>query len=96
MTLTKAQISTTISNTTSLNKSQSSQSTNTLLKIITSTLASGEDVMISGFGKFHISNNNHRRVRAAQTANYFIPEAQRVVTFLCSPVLEGKIDGKER
>ena len=94
MTLNKAQISTTIYNTTSLNKSQSAHLINTLLEIITSTLASGEDVMISGFGKFHIRNNNPRRVRSTQTANHVTPEAQRVVTFLCSPVLEEKIDGK--
>ena len=53
MTLTKAQIITTIYSTTFLNKSQSAQSIKTLLKIIISTLTSGEDVMISGFGKFH-------------------------------------------
>ena len=79
MTLTKAQIITTMYNTTSLNNSQSAQLVNTLLKIITSTIASSHDVMIKGFGKFQISNNNHRRVRIAKTSNHVMPEAQRVM-----------------
>ena len=95
MTLNKAHLINTMYSSTTLNKSQSAQLIETLLTIIKSTLASGEDVMISGFGKFHIMNNDQRRVRTIQTANQVIPEAQRVVTFQCSPVLERKLDGKE-
>lgn len=94
MTLIKAHIITTIYNTTYLNKSQSAKTIETLLEIIKSTLASGEDVMISKFGKFHVKNNNLKRGKTSQTANQLTPKEQRVVTFLCSPVLKGKIDGK--
>lgn len=94
MTLIKSHIITTIYNTTYLNKSQSAKTIETLLEIIKSTLASGEDVMISRFGKFHIKNNKLKRGKTTQTANQLTPKAQREVTFLCSPVLKGKIDGK--
>ena len=90
---TKAQLINTIYNSTLLNKYQSAQSIETLIEIIKLISVSGEDVMFSSFGKFHINNNNHRRIGTAQTANQLIHKAQRVVTFLCSPVLKGKING---
>ena len=77
MTLTKAQIITTIHNTISLNSAQLAQLVETPKEIITSTLSVGEDLMISGFVKFQISNNNHKRVRTTQTANHLLPEVQR-------------------
>jgi integration host factor subunit alpha len=36
---------------------ESSDIVNTLLEILKSTLASGEDVLISGFGRFQVKNN---------------------------------------
>ena len=52
MALTKAQIVNSISNQTGFPLNHSSEITETLLEIIKKSLESGEDVLISGFGKF--------------------------------------------
>jgi len=65
-----------------------------LLEIIKSTLESGEDVLISGFGKFCVKNKNERSGRNPQNGNALYLEARRVVAFRSSPLLIGKINGK--
>jgi integration host factor subunit alpha len=65
-----------------------------LIEIIKSTLESGENVLISGFGKFCVKDNNERRGRNAQTGEDKMLEARRVVIFKCSQVLKEKINGK--
>jgi integration host factor subunit alpha len=44
-------------------KNQSTDIIESLLEIIKSTLASGEDVLISGFGKFCVNEKRERRGR---------------------------------
>ena len=66
-----------------------------VLEIIKSTLASGEDVLISGFGKFCVKGKRERRGRNPATGNDLIPEARRVVTFICSSVLKEKLNQKK-
>lgn len=65
-----------------------------LLQIIKSTLASGEDVLISGFGKFSVKGKNDRRGRNPATGNDLILGARRVVSFRCSSVLREKLNRK--
>ena len=52
MTVTKANIVESVHHDLQLRKSDSVQVVESLLEIIKRTLASGEDVLISGFGKF--------------------------------------------
>jgi integration host factor subunit alpha len=52
MTLTKSQIIDEISTRNGFIKKKSTETVETLLEIMKKTLASGEDVLISGFGKF--------------------------------------------
>ena len=66
-----------------------------LLEIIKKTLESGEDVLISGFGKFCVKNKKERRGRNPQTGDDMMVDARRVVTFKCSGVLKRKIDKAE-
>jgi len=56
MTLTKAQIIEEISNKDGFTKKNSIEIVETLLDIIKSTLESGDDVLISGFGKFCVKD----------------------------------------
>ena len=56
MTLTKAQMVESVQNQTGFQKTRSSEIVETLLEIIKSTLESGEDVLISGFGKFCVKD----------------------------------------
>ena len=63
----------------------------TLLELIKSSLASGEDVLISGFGKFCVKEKRERRGRNPATGEDMMLAARRVVTFKCSRQLRDKI-----
>ena len=65
----------------------------TLLEIIKSTLASGEDVLISGFGKFNVVDKKERRGRNPATDEDMILPARRVITFKCSGRLRNSVNG---
>jgi len=65
-----------------------------LLQIIKSTLASGEDVLISGFGKFSVKGKRARRKRNPANGNDLILGARRGVIFRCSSVLKEKLNQK--
>ena len=64
----------------------------TLLEIIKSKLVSGEDVLISGFGKFCVNEKRERRGRNPATGEDMMLDARRVVTFKCSGQLREKIN----
>jgi len=56
------------------------------------TLVNGEDVLISGFGKFCVKDKKRRRGRNPATGEDLTLESRRVVTFRCSPVLRDKVN----
>jgi len=60
-----------------------------------STLASGEDVMISGFGKFQVNEKAPRKGRNPATGKNMILNGRRVVTFKCAGKLRDKLNGDE-
>ncbi len=66
-----------------------------MLEIIKRPLDSGEDVLISGFGKFIVKDKSERRGRDPQTGNDLMLGSRRVVIFKCSGVLRDKINGAE-
>ena len=72
---------------------QSVEMIETLLELIKFTLASGEDVLISGFGKFCVKEKRQRRGRNPATGEAMMLDARRVVTFKCSGQLRDKING---
>jgi integration host factor subunit alpha len=92
MTLTKIQIVESIQNKTGFPKNKSSEIVETLLEIIKSTLASGDDVMISGFGKFSIKQKNERRGRNPATGDDLMLAPRKVVKFMCSIKLRDRIN----
>ena len=94
MSLTKERIIDTIFNSTDLSKKRSSQVVEALLGAIKKTLESGEDVLISGFGKFCVKEKNERRGRNPATGNDLTLGARRVATFKCSGRLRDKINGE--
>jgi integration host factor subunit alpha len=95
MTLTKSHIIDSLNNRCGFSKTQSIKITDEALGIIKKTLESGEDVLISGFGKFSISDKNERRGRNPSTGNELMLDARRVVSFKCSSSLKGKISSIE-
>ena len=83
-TLTKADIISAIQTENGYTLKDSANIVETLLEIIKSTLASGEDVLISGFGKFNVVDKKERRGRNPATDEDLILPPRRVVTFKCS------------
>ena len=94
MATTKTDIINSIYNHSDLQKQKSTIIVETLLEIIKHTLESGEDVLISRFGKFCVKDKNKRRGRNPQTGNSVMLDARRVVTFKCSGVLRENMNGK--
>ena len=92
MTLTKAQIVDLIHEELPFPKNKSTEVIESLIEIIKSTLANGEDVLISGFGKFCVKNKRERRGRNPATGNDLILAKRKVVTFKCSGKLREKIN----
>ena len=62
MTLTKAQIVESIHNQTDFSKNKSLLIVETLLEIIKSALASDDDVLISGFGRFCVREKQYNEI----------------------------------
>ena len=92
MTLTKAHIVEAVAKQNGYPKSQSFEMIETLLKIIKRTLESGEDVLVSGFGKFCVKEKRERKGRNPATGEDMMLEPRRVVTFRCSRQLRERIN----
>ena len=94
MTLTKVHIVEAVAEQIGYTKNQSSEMIETLLELIKRSLESGEDVLISRFGKFCVKTKNGRRGRNPATGEDMMLEPRRVVTFNCSRRLRDKINKK--
>jgi integration host factor subunit alpha len=92
MTLTKVDLIDSIYNQLNLPKTKSAELVESLLEIIKKALENGEDVLISGFGKFCVKDKRKRRGRNPQTGEDLMLGERRVVTFKCSGVLRSKIN----
>ena len=94
MTLTKAQIVDQIRDETGFTRNECTEFVESLLEHIKGTLESGEDVLISGFGKFCVKDKRKRRGRNPATGDDMFLAPRKVVTFKCSGKLRDKIDRK--
>jgi integration host factor subunit alpha len=94
VTLTKDHIIGSIQSQLNVPKSESSRLVESLLEIIKATLANGEDVLISQFGKFIVKRKAARRGRNPATGEDLTLDARRVITFKCSALLRDRINGK--
>jgi integration host factor subunit alpha len=93
MTLTKAHIVEAIAEQNGFPKNKSSEIVEILLERIKKSLESGEDVLISEFGKFCVKEKKERRGRNPATGEDMMLRPRKVVTFRCSGKLRGKING---
>jgi integration host factor subunit alpha len=94
MALTKATIVDRITDELGHPRNKSTEVVESLLEIIKSTLASGDDVLMSGFGKFCVRDKKARRGRNPASGEEAIIGARRVVTFKCSGKLRERLNGK--
>jgi integration host factor subunit alpha len=74
------------------NRKDATETVEQLMEIIKSTLASGEDVMISGFGKFCVVQKNKRKGRNPATGDDMMLDARTRVTFKCSGKLRDRVN----
>jgi integration host factor subunit alpha len=65
-------------------KHRSVEIVESVLEIIKATLVSGDDLLVSGFGKFCVRDKKKRKGRNIGTGQTVILPARRVVTFKCS------------
>ena len=95
MALTKDDIVKALADETGYPRNQSVELIEILLELIKSALASGEDVLISGFGKFCVKTKRERKGRNPATGEDMMLEARKVVTFKWSGQLKDKINNQQ-
>jgi len=93
MSLTKKDIVEQVCNELGFPRNQSVEIVESLLEIIKSTLESGDDLLVSGFGKFCVRDKKERKGRNPATGEDAILPARRVVTFKWSGKLKEKVNG---
>jgi len=92
MALTKADIIDVVAEQNGFPKNRSSEIVEHLLEIIKGTLESGEDVLVSGFGKFCVKEKRERKGRNPATGDSMMLAPRKVVTFRSSRKLREKIN----
>ena len=92
MALTKDKIINEVYTKLGLRKNDARQAVEQLLSIMKRTLENGEDLLISGFGKFVVKEKKSRRGRNPQTRRDLQLRARRVVVFKTSGILRKKIN----
>jgi integration host factor subunit alpha len=96
MTITKAHIVENLFAKNLFTKGESAQIIETLFELIKQSLQDGEDVLISGFGKFSVHAKHQRRGRNPQTGESMALPPRRVVTFHYSVGLKERVNGGGR
>ena len=86
--MTKADIIRDVHEKIGISKSDAARLVESVFDIIKDTLAGGEDVKISGFGKLSIREKTARRGRNPQTGKEIEISARKVLTFKSSQVLK--------
>ena len=96
LTLTKIHIVEAIADQIGYTKKNSTDIIETLLEIIKQALESGEDVLVSGFGKFCVKEKKQRRGRNPATGDDMILRPRKVLAFKCSGKLRDKINNQQQ
>ncbi len=92
MTLTKVDIATKIAEDCGFMRGEALEIVEKLLDIVKNSLMQGEDVLISGFGKWTVKSKKPRRGRNPQTGASLILDGRNAVTWKYSPVLKKSVN----
>ncbi|WDP93011.1 MAG: integration host factor subunit alpha [Desulfobacter sp.] len=92
MALTKTIIAERIQDQLNLSRTETYEIMEEFLEIFKETIENGEDIMISGFGKFCVNEKKARKGRNPATDEEMVLPARRVVTFKCSGKLRDQIN----
>ena len=76
----------------SLTSRESADVVNSIIDILSESLAAGQEVKISGFGKFYLKDKNARKGRNPQTGEVIEISARRVLGFKPSDSLRQTIN----
>jgi integration host factor subunit alpha len=94
MALTKIEMVKSIADQVGYSKNKATEIIETLLEIIKESLESGEDVLVSGFGKFCVKQKNARRGRNPGTGEGMMLRPRKVVRFKLSGKLKKSLNGQ--
>ena len=92
MSLTKAEIVEGIHQGTGLTKKQASDALENIIDIIKNRLETGEDVLISGFGRFSVKEKRPRKGRNPATGKSIMLDGRRIASFKFSSVLKARLN----
>ena len=92
MALTKDKLISRLQTQLGLTKQESQKAVKRLFEILKDTLANGEDLLISGYGKFSVRQKNARRGRNPQTKEALMLKARKVLVFKASGVLRERMN----
>jgi len=92
MTLTKAEIVQDLNANTEFSKERCARLVESVFEMIKDELEEGNDVLISGFGKWSVRDKQPRKGRNPQTGSSLMLESRRVVTFKCSRKLKESLN----
>ena len=93
MALTRKELTRSIHRKTGFSKRKSFEIVEIVSELIKSSLEKGDDVLVSGFGKFCVREKNERRGRNPATGDDMMMRPRKVVRFKCSRMLRDKING---
>jgi integration host factor subunit alpha len=94
MTRTKDNLIQTLYDQSGFSKQKARTTVETVFELVKKALESGEDVLISGFGKFSVKRKAPRKGRNPATGEDLPLDARTVITFKCSPVMRERVNGK--
>ncbi|MHC1698881.1 MAG: integration host factor subunit alpha [Geobacteraceae bacterium] len=92
--MTKKDLIENVRSTSNLKRKEAEEIVESVLDIIKETLASGEDLKVSGFGKFVVHQKHDRKGRNPQTGESLNITARKILTFKPSILLKQEINGE--
>ena len=94
MAITKEKLTILLQDRLGISRQEARQLVERFFKIMKDTLTQGEDLLVSGFGKFSVRQKKARRGRNPQTKENLTISARKVVVFKASGVLRQRLSGQ--
>ena len=92
MTVNKAYLIDSINSKFNLSKNRSAKLIDSIIEILKNSLESGDEILITGFGKFVIKQCKNGSGRSPAVHDNTDLQAGKVLRFKCSPVLMNKVN----
>jgi integration host factor subunit alpha len=92
MALTKKEMISSLIEQANLDNQTATRSVEAIIELMKSALASGDDILVSGFGKFSVNEKNSRKGRNPATGEDLMLPSRKVITFKCSGKLRDRMN----